>query len=392
MSQESNIELDIEIDNEEDEFLANIDFHLIEAAMILQQDDESVPNNVNENEPVVLPSEQDEDVSNIINIDGINKNTKFKTDQDIKLFQEILVSVAESRPILQIPPEELSAYVSSFIYAVRKKDGQEYEPNSLISKFQSIQRFLNVNQYGFSLSKDQVFQKCKQVLKAKTKHLKSQGKGNNPNAAAKFYAADQLGGNNPRALQNSMWFICTNFIGMRTGTEVHSLCWGDVKLMSDDDGSEYLVYCQERQTKTRTGAYPRDQRKIKPRAYEVIENPARCPVALYKQFANSRQEAMLEPNSPFFLTVASNVPENEKPWYKKCTMGINKIYSIMKDMKHATNIDKPNLTPYSVRKGMVQTLNYAGVAPNHIIQISGHKNVNIVNNYSTLNESQQKDI
>jgi hypothetical protein len=54
-----------------------------------------------------------------------------------------------------------------------------------------------VNQYGFSLSKDQVFQKCKQVLKAKTKHLKSQGKGNNPNDAAaltsddkeKFYAA-----------------------------------------------------------------------------------------------------------------------------------------------------------------------------------------------------------
>lgn len=327
MSQEGNIELDIEIDNEEDEFLANIDFHLIEAAMILQQDDESVPNNVNENEPVVHPTEQNEDVSNTINIgnprfvtsntevvdkfleDGINKNTKVKTDQDIKLFQECLVSVAESRPILQIPPEELSAYVSNFIYAVRKKDGQEYEPNSLISKFQSIQRFLNVNQYGFSLSKDQVFQKCKQVLKAKTKHLKSQGKGNNPNAAAaitsddleKFYAADQLGGNNPRALQNSMWFICTNFFGMRTGTEVHSLCWGDVKLMSDDDGSEYLMYSQERQTKTRTGADPRDTRKIKPRAYEVIENPARCPVALYKQFAKSRPEAMLEPNSPFFL-------------------------------------------------------------------------------------------
>jgi predicted HTH domain antitoxin len=80
------------------------------------------------------PTEQDEDVSNTINIgnprfvtsntevvdkfleDGINKNTKVKTDQEIKLFQEFLVSVAESRPILQIPPEELSAYVSNFIF------------------------------------------------------------------------------------------------------------------------------------------------------------------------------------------------------------------------------------------------------------------------------------
>jgi hypothetical protein len=112
------------------------------------------------------------------------------------------------------PADELSAYVSNFIYAVRKKYGQEYEPNSMIqlSKFQSIQIFQRCNQYGFSANKGHVFQ-SKMHYNPKTKHLKSQGKGNTPNAAAaftsddikKFYTEVQLIGNNSRALQISMW-------------------------------------------------------------------------------------------------------------------------------------------------------------------------------------------
>lgn len=160
MSQESNIELEIEIDNEADEFLANIDFHMIDATFMLQQDNVSVENS--ENEPVTLPNEPA--VKNTVNVenprfvtsnkelvdkfleDGLNKNTRVKTDQDIALFHEFLISVGENRPILEIPAEDLSPHVSNYIYAVRKKDGQEYEPNSLISKFQSIQRYLNLNE------------------------------------------------------------------------------------------------------------------------------------------------------------------------------------------------------------------------------------------------------
>ena len=41
---------------------------------------------------------------------------------------------------------------------------------------------------------------------------------------------------------------------------------------------------------------------------------------------------------------------------------------------------------------MVQKLNDAGVPPNQIIQVTGHKNVNSLNNYSSVNEVQQRDI
>ena len=82
---------------------------------------------------------------------------------------------------------------------------------------------------------------------------------------------------------------------MRTEKETHDLCCGDIDLKQDDDGSEYIVYTQERQTKTRTGSNPRDVRKTKPRAYVVPEEP----VAVYKKFRSVRPVETLDPDSPF---------------------------------------------------------------------------------------------
>ena len=41
---------------------------------------------------------------------------------------------------------------------------------------------------------------------------------------------------------------------------------------------------------------------------------------------------------------------------------------------------------------MVQKLNNAWVPPNQIIQVTGHNNVNSLNNYCSVNETYQRDI
>jgi hypothetical protein len=90
--------------------------------------------------------------------------------------------VGDNRPILEIPAEE-SAYMSKFIYAVRKTlERNTRQTLSFLNSRAFKDNYLNVNQYGFSLNKDQIFQIYKQVLKSE--HLNSQGKGNSPNAAA----------------------------------------------------------------------------------------------------------------------------------------------------------------------------------------------------------------
>ena len=45
--------------------------------------------------------------------------------------------------------------------------------------------------------------------------------------------------------------------------------WGDIQLLTDANGAEYLDY-SERQTKTRTGAEPPNVRAVKPKAISSV--------------------------------------------------------------------------------------------------------------------------
>ena len=54
--------------------------------------------------------------------------------------------------------------------------------------------------------------------------------------------------------------------------------------------------------------------------------------------------------------------------------------------------DAKNLTNHSGKKRMIQKLNDQGVPPTHIMQISEHKNIQSLKNYSILCEHQQRNI
>ena len=73
-------------------------------------------------------------------------------------------------------------------------------------------------------------------------------------------------------------------------------------------------------------------------------------------------------------------------------MGVNKLNSLMKTMAQKAGLNAENLTNHSGRKRMIQKLNDQEVPPTHIMQISGHKNVQSLNDYSSLSEKQQRNI
>ena len=53
-----------------------------------------------------------------------NNNTKKKTEQNVALLKEFLRLKGESRPVEEIPPQELSSFISEFIITVRKKESK----------------------------------------------------------------------------------------------------------------------------------------------------------------------------------------------------------------------------------------------------------------------------
>ena len=93
--------------------------------------------------------------------------------------------------------------------------------------------------------------------------------------------------------------------------------------------------------------------------------------------------------APFYLAI--NHCKNDsssKLWFKKSALGVNTLNSLMKRMAQKAGLGS-NITNHSGRKTMVQTLTNNAVPPTDIIQLSGHKNVQSVTNYSNVSSKQQ---
>ena len=88
---------------------------------------------------------------------------------------------------------------------------------------------------------------------------------------------------------------------------------------------------------------------------------------------------MNKPDAPFYLGVNHTTKNSDKSWFKANAMGVNKLNSLMKTMAEKAGLDNSHLTNHSGRKQMIQTLNDKDIPPSHIIQLSGHKNVQSIN-------------
>ena len=62
----------------------------------------------------------------------------------------------------------------------------------------------------------------------------------------------------------------------------------------------------------------------------------------------------------------------------------------MKTMAEKAGLGNSHLTNHSARKRMIYRLNDNDIPPSHIMQLSGHKNVQSINNYSHVSQQQQK--
>lgn len=72
-------------------------------------------------------------------------NTIRKTKSDMKVINRFLASKGEERDVCEMPVEELNAHLQDFILNARKKDNNDYEPESLKAFIHSLERHLKVH-------------------------------------------------------------------------------------------------------------------------------------------------------------------------------------------------------------------------------------------------------
>ena len=102
---------------------------------------------------------------------------------------------------------------------------------------------------------------------------------------------------------------------------------------------------------------------------------------------------MITDESPFYLAVNNQNPKPGQMWFKCSPLGVNSYRSILKNMIRDSFLETDKkLVNHSTRKYLVQKLVDNDIPPNEIIQITGHKNVNSLNNYSSLSDKKQQQI
>ena len=82
--------------------------------------------------------------------------------------------------LLTIPPEDLDAVLQQFYAELCKKNGDEYELESLKVMQTALERHLHEAGRCYSIQKDREFQKSRKVFNGKAIDLQQQGKGKRP--------------------------------------------------------------------------------------------------------------------------------------------------------------------------------------------------------------------
>ena len=130
---------------------------------------------------------------------------------------------------------------------------------------------------------------------------------------------------------------------MRPGQEQRYLRWGDIVLKTDSNSARFLQYSTERQTKTRTGENPRNQRDVKPVMYENEENPempAHC-ISKIQRRKTSWDVCRWEPF--LFRHERTNATPGKK-WFKNCALRVNPLRSMMQNILEDVGLETDRKT------------------------------------------------
>ena len=302
--------------------------------------------------------------------------------------------IGKNVKVENLPAAELDHHLCKFFMNIRKKNGQEYEPDSISGFQRSIQRYLSEKGSPINILKDKDFEKSRKVLAAKRKSLiHEHGKGNKPQAATALedeeedalFEIGEFGDSNPVSLQRTVWWLLSLHFGFRARDESRKLRWGDVQLQQDKDGEEMLVWLAERGTKTRHGQEKGHQRAFQPKVYAT--KTERCPVKFYKTFKSHRPV-----ESPFYLAVRQNRSSQDQVWYMRSPLGKNEIGKFLSTAAQNAGLHREGkrVTNHSFRKTCISRLLDVDIPENFVAQLTGHKSTESLQSYKSASSNHQR--
>ena len=325
-----------------------------------------------------------------------NRNTSRSTKQ----WMNVLRSWCQCRHLEYVSieakaPEELDKVLSKFYAEMKKKDGDDYAPESLKITLSAIERYLKEKNYPLSIVRSREFHSSQEILNSKAISLRQQGKGKRSNKAqpitpeegSALWEKGQLGDFNGKVLTNVNFKNLTEQLGFRGRQEHYDAYVEDVIIRQREDGTEVVEF-REGPTKTRSGGLT-IRRRTTPQAMFSTDGGKSDPVRLFKLWLSKRPEGMKN-TGPLYLSII-NRPKSADVWYTKVRMGQNTIGNLMKSMASCLRTNK-KLTNHSMRKTLVSKLKKSGQPRNVICEITGHARESSLDDYDEIDENHRKEL
>ena len=318
---------------------------------------------------------------------AVNKNTSHSTKQWMNVFKSWCQSRhLENVNIETMAPEELDNILSKFYAEVRKRDGDDYEPESLKIMQSAIERYLKEKNYPLSIVRSREFHNSQEILHAKAISLRQQGKGKRPNKSqpltseeeSSLWLKGQLGDFNGKVLTNVNFKNLTEQLGFRGRQEHYDAYVEDFVIRQQEDGSEVVEF-RESPTKTRSGGLT-ISRRTTPKVMYSTDGGKTDPVRHFKLWLSKRPDGRKD-KGPLYLSIV-NSPKSNDIWYTKIRM---------KSMASCLKTNK-KLSSHSMRKTLVSKLKKSGQPRNVICEITGHARESSLDDYDEIDENQRKEL
>lgn len=319
-----------------------------------------------------------------------SRHTLQKTQRDVGRFRAYVVGQNEDRPLEKIPGNLMCELLKNFIRDVKRKDGSEYEPDSISSIVSSVDRYLRQLGYSHSIMSSAIFRDMREMIRTKRKELKSAGKGAKVNSChvlstkhiKQLWETGSFGVQDPVALLNATWFVMAQHFGYRSNMECRNICYGDITEHQDNQGTTYL----ELKPRSTTSS---NYRSYHPRMWATGGD--RCPVHVLREYERRKPERMKAAGSPFFLAINHRRLPSNRVWYKCAPLGIHMLGKIMRKAAKSAGL-AGRFTNCALRKSSVPMLLSAGLSPVIVAQHSGYKTMDSLRNITRASLNEQREL
>jgi hypothetical protein len=314
------------------------------------------------------------------------RNTEKSTKNWITKFEEFRVCANYSVPLSELDDVSLlQQQLVECISTMKRNDGCEYKATSIKQAVDALNRYLVCHSpiLRINLHDKYMFPDLHNVLHGKMCDLQEHGFGEtsgsvaiNPRQILQILQHPRMNTSSPEGLLYRIFFQLSIILAMRGG-EHYDLKIDQFK-SDGHDGLQFFRYTSKN-----------NQRGIQGGKAQIISIPAddSGPCTDIKYYLSKRPDLS---DDNFYLQPNPSWLENGI-WYKTSHIGKNRLNKFMQNIGRETQIDIPIelLSNHSGRKTATQVLQDEEIPEQAIMQLTGHKSVQGVRAYKTINEEQQ---